>query len=77
VKPKAGMICCYAEEPLCLVSNSTSTPPNGIDAQLVVINGTNDKDYEGIDVSGKIIFTNMPPEVLKDKQGKRCCWSRQ
>jgi hypothetical protein len=72
VKPKAGMICCYAEEPLCLVSNSTSTPQNGIDAQLVVINGgANDKDYEGIDVSGKIIFTNVPPGSIEGQARKR------
>ena len=71
MKPKAGMICCYAEEPLCLVSNSTSTPSGGIDAQLVVINGINDKDYEGIDVSGKIIFTNMPPGSIEEQARKR------
>ena len=72
VKPKAGMICCYAEEPLCLVSNSTSTQSGGIDAQLVVINsGANDKDYEGIDVSGKIIFTNVPPGSVEGQARKR------
>jgi len=72
VKPKAGVICCYAEESLCLVSNSTSTPSGGIDVQLVVINGgTKDEDYEGIDVSGKIIFVNVPPGSIEGQARKR------
>jgi hypothetical protein len=72
VKPKAGMICSYAEESLCLICNSTSTPPGGIDAQVVIINsGANDGDYEGIDVSGKIIFTNIPAGSIESQARKR------
>ena len=33
----AGLICCHADEPLCLISNSTSTPPGGVDAEVVVV----------------------------------------
>ena len=72
VKPKAGMICCYAEESLCLICNSTSTPSGGIDAQVVIINsGANDGDYEGTDVSGKIIFTNIPAGSIESQARKR------
>lgn len=69
---KAGLICSYAEEPLCLVSNSTSTPKGGIDAPVVIINnGSKDEDYEGIDLSGKIIFTNMPAGSVEGQARKR------
>lgn len=69
---KAGLICSYAEEPLCLVSNSTSTPKGGIDAPVVIINnGSKDEDYEGIDLAGKIIFTNMPAGSVEGQARKR------
>jgi hypothetical protein len=74
VKPedKASMICSYAEEPLSLVCNSTSTPRSGVDAPVVVIHsGTNDEAYEGIDVSGKIIFTELPAGSVEAQARKR------
>ncbi len=74
IKPinKAGLICSYAEEPLCLISNSTSTPKGGIDAEVLIINdGAKDEDYNGIDVSGKIIFTNLPAGSVEGQARKR------
>ena len=59
---QAGLICSYAAEPLCLISNSTSTPPEGLTAEVVVMHsGTKPEDYEGVDVRGKIIFTDVWP----------------
>ncbi len=69
---KTGTICSYAEEALCLVSNSTSTPKGGVDAPIIIINnGSKDEDYECIDLSGKIMFTNMPAGSLEGQARKR------
>ncbi|MGB9595822.1 MAG: DUF4910 domain-containing protein, partial [Candidatus Poribacteria bacterium] len=69
---KSGLICSHAEEPLCLVSNSTSTPKGGIDAPVIIVNnGSKDEDYEGIDVAGKIIFTNVPAGSVEAQARKR------
>ena len=74
VKPsdKAGLICSYAEEPLSLVCNSTSTPAGGIEAEVVVMHsGAKDEEYEGIDVKGKIIFTDLPAGSVEGQARKR------
>ena len=39
VQPVKETICRYAEEALCLVSNSTATPPGGVTAEVVVRHG--------------------------------------
>ncbi len=73
VKPedRAGAICSYAEEPLSLVCNSTSTPAGGIDAPVVAIySGSQDEAYEGIDVSGKIILTELPAGSVESQARK-------
>ena len=74
VKPedKAGAICSYAEEPLSLVCNSTSTPAGGIDIPVVAIySGSQDEAYEGVDVSGKIILTELPAGSVEAQARKR------
>ena len=74
VKPsdKAGLICSYAEEPLSLICNSTSTPAGGIEAEVVVMrSGAKDEEYEGIDVKGKIIFTDLPAGSVEGQARKR------
>jgi len=74
VKPsdKAGLICSYAEEPLSLVCNSTSTPAGGIEAGVVVMHsGAKDEEYEGIDVKGKIIITDLPAGSVEGQARKR------
>ena len=69
---KAHTICSYAEEPLSLVCNSTSTPAGGVDAPVVVMySGAKDEEYEGIDVSGKIIFTDLPAGSVAAQARKR------
>ena len=58
----AGRVCSYAQEPLALLSNSTATPPGGITAPVVVMySGMDEADYQGVDVAGKIIFTDVWP----------------
>ena len=74
VKPsdKSGLICSYAEEPLSLVCNSTSTPAGGIEAEVVVMHsGAKDEEYEGIDVKGKIIFTDLPAGSIEGQARTR------
>lgn len=74
VKPedKAGAICSYAEEPLSLVCNGTSTPAGGIDAPVVEIySGSQDEAYEDFDVSGKIILTELPAGNVEGQARKR------
>jgi len=67
---KAYTICDYAEEPLCLISNSTSTPPGGVTAEVVVIHdATQESAYEDLNVHGKIVFTDIWP-LLADEQAR-------
>lgn len=67
---EAQVICSYAREPLCLLSNSTSTPPDGLTAEVVVLHsGTQAEDYAEIDVAGKIVFTDVWP-LLADPQAR-------
>ena len=74
VKPdgKAGLICSYSEEALSLVCNSTSSPAGGVNGEVIIINsGNNDEAYEGMDVSGKIIFTELPANSVASQARKR------
>ncbi len=74
IKPEncACKICSYSDEPLSLICNSTSTPEDGITAEVVIIQaGSKDEDYGDIDVSGKIIFTNLPAGSVESQARKR------
>jgi hypothetical protein len=58
---RTRLVCRYADEPLCLISNSTSTPANGTETEVVVVDHADqDGSYEGLDVSGKIILVDLP-----------------
>ena len=68
---EAGLICSYAREPLCLLSNSAATPPEGIEAEVVFVHsGTQAQDYAGLDTTGKIVFTDVWP-LRADEQARR------
>ncbi|OGV74770.1 MAG: hypothetical protein A3K19_11040 [Lentisphaerae bacterium RIFOXYB12_FULL_65_16] len=64
VQPAAAAvtICRYADEPLCLVSNSPGTPSGGVTAAVVVRDGALGEAAvtEG-EFAGKLLFTNQPP----------------
>lgn len=48
----------YSEHKLSLVQRSTGTPPEGITAELVLLeNGETEEEYVGLDLHGKIVFT--------------------
>jgi hypothetical protein len=70
-KDDAGLICSFAEEPLCLISNSTGTPPAEITAEVVLIpNAIDAAALEGADLEGKILFTDVWP-LLADEQARK------
>lgn len=51
-------LCDYREEPCSLVVYSKPTPPEGVTAEVVVVNGgSRAGDYGGLDVEDKIAFT--------------------
>ncbi len=57
----AERICDYADEPLCLASNSTGTPIGGVTAPLVVVPGADrEEGYAGLNVEGRIILVDRP-----------------
>ena len=70
VKPedRAGVICSYAEEPLSLISNSTSTPADGVEAPVVVMHpGAEEAEYQDVDVAGKIILTYVNGFLVEEQ----------
>jgi aminopeptidase-like protein len=51
-------LCDYSEDPCSLVIYSKPTPPEGITAELVIVEGgSKAEDYEGLEVEGKVVFT--------------------
>lgn len=59
------LLCRYEEEPLCLVSNSTGTPKDGTVAPVVIVDRANEEGaYEGVDVEGRIVLTDLSPMVV-------------
>ncbi len=64
VKPASagGPICRYADEPLSLVCYSTATPPEGIEAEVVVRCGPlAEGDVAEGEFAGKLLFTDQFP----------------
>ncbi|MEM3693189.1 MAG: DUF4910 domain-containing protein [Candidatus Bathyarchaeia archaeon] len=51
-------LCDYNEDPCSLVIYSKPTPPEGVTAELVMVDGgSKAQDYEGLEVEGKVVFT--------------------
>lgn len=63
---EAGTICRYGQERLCLMSNSTGTPPEGIRGQVVVRRGplSEAQVAEG-EFAGKLLFTDQFPSTVQ------------
>jgi len=61
--PKDGrrevILCDYKVNPCSLVVYSKPTPPGGVTAEVVVVEGgSKPGDYDGLDVEGKVVFTS-------------------
>jgi aminopeptidase YwaD len=55
---KASVLADFDEQKISLIQRSSPTPPEGIEAAVVVLaDGTEDRHYEGIDVSNKMVLT--------------------
>jgi hypothetical protein len=65
LSPTPYTICDYAETPMCLPSNTPSTPPEGMTAEVVNVGrGDRTEDYAGIDVTGKAVMaTGLTTDV--------------
>jgi len=58
----SGLVCRSADEPLCLVSNSTSPFPDGVCVEVVVRNGAlKESEFSEGELAGAILFTDQPP----------------
>ena len=61
----AGLICRYADEPLCLISNSRPTPAGGLEAELVVHQGPLPADHVTRGQwAGRLLFTDQFPSTV-------------
>ncbi len=76
VSPKKfkKILCRYRDMPLSLIQRSAPTPPEGVEAEVVVLeDGTEEVDYRGKDVKGKIVLTSGDLDLVKalavDKHG--------
>ena len=72
VEPESSsrILASYQEVPCSLFMYSAPTPKEGVIADVVEIkDGTNEKDYEGIDLKGKIVFTtDYVPDMHHDRK---------
>ncbi len=69
VKPtaQAGRVLSYRDNPYVLCQGSLPTPKEGIEAEVVILEGgTKDADYRNVDVKGKIILTSGAPRAIQD-----------
>lgn len=56
----AAVLCDYRQEPASLIQWSGSTPPGGIEAEVMEINSTRPQDLKEIDVRGKMVLVEVP-----------------
>lgn len=74
VEPAASAerLCSYRDDPYCLAQGSTPTPKGGIEAEVVAIEGGGaEKDYKGVDVKGKLVFSSTAPRGVQDLAKKK------
>ncbi|MCE5240173.1 hypothetical protein LLH23_17055 [bacterium] len=69
--PAGYTICRYDDEPLCLVCYSVATPPEGIEAEVVVHHGPlAPEQVEEGQWAGKIVFIDQFPSTVAAAVGK-------
>jgi len=67
----AGRLLSYRDNPWVLARGSTPTPPEGVEAEVVILDsGTKEADYKRIDVKGKIILTKQAPSSVHELAAK-------
>lgn len=66
------VLCNYRDDPCSLVVYSKGTPPRGVTAEVVVIEGgSRPEDYEGLDLKDKIAFTSDSARHSRKEAMKR------
>jgi len=68
VSPKKSkkVLCRYRDVPLSLIQRSAPTLLEGIEAEVIILeDGTEERDYKGKDVKGKIVLTSGDLELVK------------
>jgi len=69
VSPKGaqGLLCSFRDLPMSVIQRSVPTPPEGVEAELAVLeDGTEEIDYRGKDVKGKIVLTSGEIQQVKE-----------
>jgi len=62
-----GLLCSFRDLPLSVIQRSAPTPPEGVEAELAVLeDGTEEIDYRGKDVKGKIVLTSGEIQQVKE-----------
>ncbi|QOR66975.1 DUF4910 domain-containing protein [Cytobacillus suaedae] len=63
--PQRKRIARFNEEEISLIQRSISTPPEGIQAELIIIdNADKEESYQGLDVEGKIALVRGNPAII-------------
>lgn len=64
---EARVLADYREEKIALIQRSLGTPADGLEAELVVLeDGEEESEYEGLDVQGKIVLTRGDLERVRE-----------
>jgi len=69
VSPKGvqGLLCSFRDLPLSVIQGSAPTPPEGVEVELAVLeDGTEEMDYRGRDVKGRIVLTSGEIQRVKE-----------
>jgi len=53
-----GRLADYRDCKIAVIQRSISTPPEGVEAVVVVLDSVNPADYEGLDLAGKVVLTS-------------------
>ncbi len=66
-KSAQGLLCSFRDMPLSVIQRSAPTPPEGVEAELAILeDGTEEIDYRGKDVKGKIVLTSGEIQRVKE-----------
>ncbi len=64
---EARVLADYREEKIALIQRSLATPADGVETELVVLeDGEEESEYEGLDVQGKIVLTRGDLERVRE-----------